>query len=280
MPPPKIVWLDEDRPSFPPLEQTLTADSGAPGLLAAGGALSVAHLREAYRRGVFPWFSEGQPILWWSPDPRMVLQVEEFRLSRSLRKTVQRFSTDPGCEIRVDTAFQQVIESCSRTPRPGQDGTWIVSEMVEAYAAWHAQGEVHSFETWIDGELVGGLYGVCLGRMFYGESMFSRRTDASKIALAALVAFCRHHDIGMIDCQQRTGHLASLGGREIPRSQFIRHVEAAIAERAVNDWTFARSLWDALPGLKGTTGSGLARHAEPGPPPGANHPAAHDRSPE
>lgn len=244
-----LAWLDDHSLAFPPVGEALAADSGVPGLLAAGGDLSVFRLREAYRHGIFPWYSEGQPILWWSPDPRMVLPVDSLQVSRSLRKTLRRFVTDPGCAVRIDTAFPRVIAACSGTPRPGQDGTWIVKEMVEAYTAWHAQGQVHSFETWIDGELAGGLYGVSIGRMFFGESMFSHRTDASKIALAALVAFCRRQGIGMIDCQQRTEHLASLGAREIPRREFVAHVRAAVEQSPVNDWHFLPSMWHALPGI-------------------------------
>lgn len=253
-----LAWLDDSHLAFPAPEKALTHDSGVPGLLAAGGDLSVPRLREAYRSGVFPWFSDEQPILWWSPDPRMVLRVDELRITRSLRKTVQRFARTPGCALRIDSDFRRVIEACARTPRPGQDGTWIVREMVEAYAAWHERGEVHSFETWMDGELAGGLYGVCIGRMFFGESMFSWRTDASKIALVALAAFCRRHGIEMIDCQQRTEHLASLGAGEIPRRDFLRHVRAVTRMATVTDWSFDPGLWQELPELAG-------RGAEPPP---------------
>lgn len=255
---PPIAWLDDELLAFPPLERALTVDSGVPGLLAAGGNLSVNCLRRAYRHGVFPWFSEGQPILWWSPDPRMVLPVPEFRLSRSLRRTIQRFRADSRCELRVDSAFRQVIDNCAATARPGQDGTWIVTQMAEAYTAWHQCGEVHSFETWIDGKLAGGLYGVGLGRMFYGESMFSHRTDASKIALAALIAFCRRHGIALIDCQQRTEHLASLGAREIPRADFMEHVRGALARPPVDRWTFDPSMWEELLLPRNEAGAGLA----------------------
>lgn len=241
-----IAWLDEASLAFPALSTALGADSPAPGLLAAGGDLRVERLQLAYAQGVFPWFSRGQPILWWSPDPRMVLPTAEFRLHRSLRKSLQRFILTPGCELRVDSAFDRVIAHCAGVERPGQDGTWIVPEMVDAYRRWHALGGVHSFETWVDGELVGGLYGIALGRMFFGESMFSLRTDASKTALAGLVAFCRHHRIAMIDCQQRTGHLASLGGREIARSTFLTHVRDAVAQQPVDDWVYHQSMWAEL----------------------------------
>jgi leucyl/phenylalanyl-tRNA--protein transferase len=240
-----VPWLDDDTP-LPPTARALGAGSLAPGLLAAGGRLGVARLREAYRHGVFPWFSPGQPPLWWAPDPRMVLPVADFVVSRSLRKTLRRFVADPRCAIVFDADFDAVIEACARTPRAGQDGTWIVPEMVAAYRAWHALGEVHSVECRIDGALVGGLYGVALGRMFYGESMFAWHRDASKIALAALVAFCRAHGIAWIDCQQQTAHLASLGARELPRAQFECHLALACGAAPVADWTYHRRHWAQL----------------------------------
>ena len=241
-----IAWLHGAGDPLPDTRLALPAGSEAPGLLAAGGELTPQRLAEAYSKGVFPWYSAGQPVLWWSPDPRMVLWVAEFKLARSLRKTLARFARSPVCEVRIDSAFDQVINACASTPREGQAGTWIVSDMVQAYSRWHALGAVHSFETWIDGELAGGLYGVCIGRMFFGESMFSRRTDASKIALAALVCFCREHGIELIDCQQRTGHLASMGGGELPRLAF----EAALSERctrpAPTAWTYHQRFWKHL----------------------------------
>lgn len=180
----------------------------------------------------------------------MVLQVEHFKLSRSLRKTIAKFRTTPGSEVRIDSSFERVIRSCSAAPRPGQDGTWIVPEMVQAYTSWHQAGDAHSFECWMDGELAGGLYGVCLGRMFYGESMFAHRTDASKIALAALVCFCRAHQIDWIDCQQNTGHLASLGAAEVGRRDFLKHVAHATSQASPSDWTYHDSFWAELgPGL-------------------------------
>lgn len=238
-----IAWLAHERQPLPPASQALGIDSEAPGLLAAGGDLTPLRLAEAYGQGVFPWYSEGQPVLWWSPDPRMVLPVGEFVVSRSLRKTIHRFVATPGCEVRIDSALGAVIRACATVPREGQDGTWIVPEMIAAYSAWPA---VHSFETWIDGELAGGLYGVCLGRMFYGESMFARRSDASKIALAALVCFCRVHGIDLVDCQQRTLHLASLGAREIPRAAFERLVASRVRSPALTDWRFHAGYWDRL----------------------------------
>lgn len=241
-----ITWLRHALQPLPAAARALGPDSDAPGLVAAGGALTPRRLTEAYSKGIFPWYSAGQPVLWWSPDPRMVLPTDEFKLSRSLRKTLTRFARTPGCEVRIDADFAGVIAACAGTPRGGQDGTWIVPEMVAAYRAWHALGAVHSVETWIDGELVGGLYGVALGRMFFGESMFALRTDASKIALAALICFCRDKGVPMIDCQQRTGHLASLGGRELPRADFERRLTEGLGEPAITDWTYDLSQWRHL----------------------------------
>lgn len=245
-----LHWLDQNVLRFPPADQAWPPDSPIPGILAAGGSLEVEWLRHAYRNGIFPWYAPGQPILWWSPEPRMVLQVEHFKLSRSLRKTIAKFRRTPGCEVRIDSSFERVIQACSATPRPGQDGTWIVPEMVQAYTEWHLAGDAHSFECWMNGELVGGLYGVCLGRMFYGESMFAHRTDASKIALAALVCFCRANQIDWIDCQQNTSHLASLGAAEVSRKVFLQHVAARACLSAPLDWAYHGSLWAELgPGL-------------------------------
>jgi leucyl/phenylalanyl-tRNA--protein transferase len=251
-----IPWIDDEAP-LPPTRLALGPDSDAPGLLAAGGRITVARLEEAYRRGIFPWFSTGQPALWWSPDPRMVLPVAEFRVSHSLKKTLRRFLRDPACEVRFDSAFGTVIAACAKTPREGQDGTWIVPSIVDAYTAWHRAGRVHSVETWIDGQLAGGLYCVGIGRMVFGESMFARATDASKIALAALVAFCRAQGIALIDCQQNTAHLASLGAREIDRPAFEGHLARTVREPAPRDWTYHRSHWAQL---------GLAGGAAPDPP--------------
>ena len=241
-----IPWLRGPDDPLPDTWRALGPGSDAPGLLAAGGGIDPQRLTEAYSKGVFPWYSAGQPVLWWSPDPRMVLLTAEFRLARSLRKTVQRFARNAGCEVRIDSAFRSVVRACAGTPREGQDGTWIVPEMVDAYCAWHALGRAHSVETWIDGELAGGLYGVSLGRMFFGESMFSHRTDASKIALAALVSFCRAHGMPMIDCQQHTGHLASMGAREVPRADFEARLAPLLSEPAVGDWTYDLTLWRHL----------------------------------
>jgi leucyl/phenylalanyl-tRNA--protein transferase len=214
-----IPLLRGDTP-FPPVSRALVSPNG---LLCAGGDLSPERLLDAYSHGIFPWFSEGDPILWWSPDPRMVLFPEELKVSRSLRKAVDR----GPYETRFDTAFRDVIAECS-APRDGQAGTWIVPEMIDAYTRLHELGFAHSVESWRDGELVGGLYGIALGDVFFGESMFSRATDASKVALVRLVEHLRGRGCRMIDCQQNTAHLASLGAREIPRKAFAQQVQESI----------------------------------------------------
>lgn len=240
-----LTWIEDDTP-LPPASLALGPGSAAPGLVAAGGQLGPARLEEAYRKGIFPWFGPGQPVLWWSPDPRMVLPVADFHLSHSLRKTLRRFCRTPGCAVRFDSAFETVIAACAGTPREGQDGTWIVPDMVRAYSAWHRAGRVHSVETWVDGRLAGGLYCIGIGRMVFGESMFAHRADASKIALAALVAFCRAQGVALIDCQQNTRHLASLGAREIPRAQFESHLARASGAAEIADWTYDDSMWRLL----------------------------------
>jgi leucyl/phenylalanyl-tRNA--protein transferase len=214
-----IHWLRPDEP-FPPVTAALADPNG---LLAASGELSAVRLIDAYRHGIFPWFSPGQPVLWWSPDPRMVLMPHELKVSHSLRKALRK----RDYEVRADTCFRAVMEACAE-PRPEQGGTWISAGMIAAYCALHEQGLAHSIETWIDGELAGGLYGVALGRMFYGESMFTHAADASKIALVHLVRQIEHWHFGMIDCQLHTRHLASLGAREIPRADFMRKLQELV----------------------------------------------------
>ena len=245
MPAAPLPWIADDAP-MPPSASAMGPDSDAPGLLAIGPPATPQRLREAYQHGIFPWYSPGDPPLWWSPDPRMVLPVAEFRLSHSLRKTLRRFIRDPACEIRIDTAFGAVIAACAGAVREGQDGTWIAPEIIAAYSGLHQAGLAHSVETWVGGELVGGLYGVGLGTMFFGESMFARRTDASKIALAALIAFCRYHGIALIDCQQRTRHLASLGAREVPRADFEAHLTRTLGVPGPVSWTYDPGLWTML----------------------------------
>ena len=245
MPALDLPWLDDDSP-FPPTSTALGRESEAPGLLALGGRLSPQRLNDAYGRGIFPWYSDGQPVLWWAPDPRMVLPVAQFKVSRSLRKTLLRFMCSPACEVRIDTAFERVITACAGTLRDGQRGTWILPPLQQAYSAWHRAGTVHSFETWVDGRLVGGLYGVSIGRMFFGESMFSHASDASKIALAALVAFCRANAIPLIDCQQNTDHLASLGAHEMARTDFERHLAVTLGADGPPRWSYDAAHWAHL----------------------------------
>jgi len=216
-----IPWLDAETP-FPPVSKALKEPNG---LLAAGGDLSPERLLAAYRHGIFPWFSAGEPILWWSPDPRMVLFPEEMRITRSLAKTLR----NADYAVKLDTAFDQAIAACAATPRPGQSGTWITTQMQAAYGRLHALGHAHSVETWRAGKLVGGLYGVAVGRVFCGESMFSHATDASKIALAHLCRFLAARGYGIIDCQMETAHLTSLGARPIPRDEYLARVAALVA---------------------------------------------------
>ena len=216
-----IPWLPEAH-LFPPVAKALSEPNG---LLAAGGDLSPQRLLAAYRRGIFPWFSAGEPLLWWSPDPRMVLFPDELKISRSLAKTLR----NADYEVRLDSAFGEVIRACARKPRAGQSGTWITPEMQQAYRELHRLGYAHSVETWIAGKLVGGLYGIAIGWAFYGESMFADARDASKIALAHLCAYLKLRGFGIIDCQMETRHLASLGARPIPRCDFAARLEALCA---------------------------------------------------
>ena len=213
-PRPWLIAANDPVDWFPPVEHALTSPDG---LLAIGGDLRRERLLHAYRQGIFPWYSEGQPPLWWSPDPRCVLFPERFRRSRSLRRTLRR----EAFRVTVDEAFEQVLEACATVPRGGQDGTWITPDMSRAYAALHRAGDAHSVECWRDGTLAGGLYGVAIGRVFFGESMFSRRSDASKVALDRL---CRG-GYALIDCQMSTPHLLSLGCECVSRASFVTQVE-------------------------------------------------------
>ncbi|RPH42682.1 MAG: leucyl/phenylalanyl-tRNA--protein transferase, partial [Burkholderiales bacterium] len=203
-----------------------------------GRDLSPERLLEAYGRGIFPWYSAGQPVLWWSPDPRMVLFLDEFKLSRSLAKTLRRVRREHDWTIELDRDFEATMLACAE-PRPDQDGTWITPLIRKAYVGLHRMGHAHSVEVLENGERVGGLYGVSIGRMFFGESMFTRRPDASKCALAALVWMLREHGFSVIDCQQATSHLASLGGREIPRDAFLDQV-ATLTAQPPPDWSAMR----------------------------------------
>ena len=231
-----IPWLSTGAP-FPPVHRALDEPNG---LLAAGGELTLERLLEAYRNGIFPWYSDGQPVLWWSPDPRMVLVPPEVALSRSLKKRLRR----RDYEIRTDSSFPDVMLGCA-APRADEGGTWITDEMVQAYVTLHRAGFAHSVETWIDGRLAGGLYGVSIGRAFFGESMFSRAPDASKLALAHLARQLERWQFGLIDCQMATSHLASLGAREIPRTDFIRALSELVNyPTRTGAWRFDDDLFD------------------------------------
>jgi leucyl/phenylalanyl-tRNA--protein transferase len=233
-----IPFLDTDDP-FPPPELALQQPNG---LLAAGADLSPSRLLDAYAQGIFPWFGREDPLLWWSPDPRMVLYVRELRISRSLRRTIRsgRF------RVTMDTAFGEVISGCAE-PRPGQDGTWITPEMHAAYCQLFDMGYAHSVETWVGDRLAGGLYGVSLGRMFFGESMFTRETDASKVGFVHLVTQLGRWKMPLIDCQMPTSHLASLGAREIPRAIFLDEVSRLVREPPPpTPWRLDADLPDAL----------------------------------
>lgn len=263
--PRQIPWLDPGDP-FPPVNTAWGEHDPAPGLLAAGGVLDVATLLSAYQQGVFPWFNEGQPLLWWSTDPRMVLRPQEFHLRRSLAKTLRKFSGDARCTVTMDADFPGVIRACASAPRaarkPGLgtlgippetqrdesdegSATWIGPEIMSAYIALHQAGWAHSVEVRVDGELVGGLYCVSIGQAVFGESMFSHRTDASKIALAGLVAFCLAQGIEMIDCQQTTPHLTSLGATQISREHFVQEV-ACVRLKPSPRWQFETVYWKHL----------------------------------
>lgn len=236
-----IPWLADDAP-LPPPAAALAEPNG---LLAASRSLSGARLLDAYRNGIFPWFNPGDPVLWWSPTPRMVLFPEEFRLTRSFARVLR----NADYQVRTDTAFEQVMRACA-APRDGQDGSWIDERMIAAYCDLHRAGLAHSVETWRDGELTGGLYGVTLGRMFYGESMFSRAANGSKIALAHLALQLQRWHVcdglpgrAMVDCQMHTPHLASLGAREIPREEFIIRLKELVNSPPVPHWQFDSDLY-------------------------------------
>ena len=238
-----ISWVEPDTPLPDPATATPA------GLVAAGRDLSAVRLNEAYHKGLFPWFNPGDPVLWWSPDPRMVLRCADLHVSRSLAKRIRQFAhpvTPSALQVTLNLAFPEVITHCAQrgAPRVGvgaahlgiahlapptaPEGTWITADIAQAYGEWHHQGRVQSVETWIDGQLVGGLYGVSLGRGFFGESMFSLVADASKVALAYLVSYLRRWDVRWIDCQQETPHLASLGAKPIPRREFLTMLAAGV----------------------------------------------------
>ena len=270
-----IPWLTRDL-SFPPVDAALAEPNG---LLAAGGDLSPERLLAAYRRGIFPWYSAGEPILWWSPDPRLALFPDELKIGRSFARLLR----NRPYEVRLDTAFAAVIAACATAPRQGQAGTWITAGMQGAYRRLFELGWAHSVETWVDGELAGGLYGVAIGRVFYGESMFSRRHDASKVALAHLCVHLLRRDFGIIDCQMETAHLKSLGARPLLRREFVAHLDRLTVEGDEPGRWPAEAVKDIFRPAAGPPRGGSTTPAEPGggehpsPPPLGREPGAGSR---
>ena len=223
-----LFRLDDNDYGFPSAEL-----AEKDGLLAIGGDLSPLRLLNAYANGIFPWFDEDQPILWWSLDPRLIIRPGGMKISKSLRHTIN----SRKFEVKIDTNFRSVMKHCAEMPREGQDGTWILDEMVEAYCLLHELGFAHSFETYLDGKLVGGLYGVSIGKAFFGESMFHTVSDASKVAFYHLHQFLQSHDFKLIDCQQETDHLKSLGAYTIPRHDFLIELENLVTEPSlIGNW--------------------------------------------
>ena len=239
-----LPWLGPQDP-FPDLEQAWPADSDAPGLLAAGADLSPERLINAYAHGIFPWFSAGQPILWFSTDPRMVLRPASFVMHHAFRKTWRKLCRDQRLQIRFDHDFADVMRRCAGARRRGQRGTWIGPDMIRAYTQLHQMGYAGCVTAWIDNQLAGGLYAVTLGRMVFGESMFTLRTDGSKLALAALVAWAAHHQLPLIDCQQETRHLHALGARAQPRRTFLDEM-APLLKAPKPNWDFSPIFWEHI----------------------------------
>ncbi len=230
-----VPWFD-DLGYFPASDNALTAQDDADGLLCASLSITAEHLKISYPRGIYPWYSAGDPIMWWTPSQRAVLWCKDFKISKSLAKTIRRCQASGEYDLRVDTAFEAVLAACADRPQ----GTWMSDELRAAYTAWHREGAVHSIELWHGEQLVGGFYGVALGRMFFGESMFSRETDASKIALAGFVQWFTAQGGDVIDCQQDTAHLMSLGASTLPRTDFEALITQRITLPAL-DWPGARS---------------------------------------
>ena len=225
----ELNWLQHNSTDFPALQAALVEPNG---LLAVGGDLSHARLLEAYRRGIFPWYEEDQPIMWWSPDPRSVLFLDELHVSRSLRKIIRQ----NDFTVRIDHDFPQVISNCAG-PRRNGDGTWITSDVFHSFVELHEMGVSHSVEVWRQDQLVGGLYGIAMGKIFFGESMFSRQPNMSKIALYYLVQKLIEDGFALIDCQVHNDHLATMGAREIPRSVFVEQLENTIDSPLTSNWS-------------------------------------------
>jgi leucyl/phenylalanyl-tRNA---protein transferase len=238
----QIAWLGPQDPFPNPLLES-DPDPSVPGLIAVSEHIYPGQLARAYQQGIFPWYSDNQPILWWSPDPRMVLKPNEFKCSESLRKIIRTFCLDSQSQIVVDEDFGAVIRSCATSSRKDQDGTWITHEIINAYTALYERGNAHSIAVIEEGQLTGGLYCVAFGGMVFGESMFSRKTNASKIALAALSSWCIGNDIQMIDCQQETAHLLSLGATPIPRQVFLEQLQISLNQTKIEQsWTFNKTI--------------------------------------
>lgn len=238
----QIAWLGPHDPFPNPLLEA-DPDPSVPGLIAVSEQIYPGQLARAYQQGIFPWYSDNQPVLWWSPDPRMVLKPSNFKCSDSLRKIIRLFCQNSQSQVEVDRDFGAVIRSCATSTRKDQDGTWITHEIMDAYTALHEQGNAHSIAVIEDGQLMGGLYCVSFGGMVFGESMFSRKTNASKIALAALSAWCLANEVYMIDCQQETAHLHSLGAAPIPRKDFLEQLQVSLNQTKIDkSWTFDKTI--------------------------------------
>lgn len=240
----RIPFINSNQP-LPAPETALGLDSDYPGLVAAGQDISAQRLIEAYQQGIFPWYGQGQPVLWWSTDPRMVLAIADFKLHRSLRKTLVKAISQGHLEIKMDQNFDQVVRLCAQSKRPGQSGTWIQPDMMMAYRDLHQLGQAHSVECWLNGALVGGLYCVAIGKAVFGESMFSLQSDGSKIALAALICFCRQHGVPFIDCQQQTPHLKFMGANPIDRQLFLNGLKA-LTPMPPPRWFFLPVYWNHI----------------------------------
>ena len=238
----QIVWLGPND-AFPNPLLEADPDPSVPGLIAVSENIYPGQLERAYQQGIFPWYSDNQPILWWSPDPRMVLRPTQFKCSESLRKIIRSFFQNPSSQLLVDHDFGSVIRACATSTRKDQQGTWITHEIIDSYTALHEQGNAHSIAIMEDGHLTGGLYCVSFGAMVFGESMFSRKTNASKIALAALSAWCIANKVCMIDCQQETAHLLSLGAAPIPRQDFLEQLQKSLNQTNIEkSWIFDKAI--------------------------------------
>ena len=237
-----VEWLHENETFQNPLISG-DLDPSIPGLMAVSERIYPGQLLAAYRLGIFPWYSNHQPVLWWSPNPRMVLYPNNFKISKSLKKSIFQFYQNSDLQLRVDDNFEEVIRACASTKRKDQDGTWMTGDIIDAYTLLHLNGYAHSISIRHQNNLLGGLYCVSIGSMVFGESMFSRQENTSKLALAALCAWCKSQDVLMIDCQQETAHLMSLGAESIPRDAFLTHLEQAVKKIQIKSpWNFNKEI--------------------------------------